>query len=167
MTRKHILPIVAAIALIVGTLAFRLWPRTLKPEECSELYRRYADSPDICATYIKDKRINSRVSVDVTMLEAVTDTGWAVLQRDFGLPKIPKEYEAMYYGDSNTVDIKYIPKSDTRLPADSVLLNNNIVAISFPKHTICIYTIEDSVQFRAVTRDWFENSINQTHSSTP
>lgn len=161
MTRKHIIPIAIAMALIAVTLAFRLWPRTLEPEECSVLYQRYADSPDICATYIKDKRINSRVSVDVTMLEAVTDTGWAVLQRDFGLPDIPKEYESLYYGDSNTVDIKYIPKSDTRLPADSVLLNNNIAAISFPKRTICIYSIEDSVQFRAVTKDWFENSIKQ------
>ena len=57
MTRKHILPIVAAIALIVGTLAFRLWPRTLKPEECSVLYQRYADSPDICLLHRNHKKL--------------------------------------------------------------------------------------------------------------
>lgn len=161
MTRKHIIPIAIAMALIAVTLAFRLWPRTIAPEHCGELYLRYAGNPHVRATYIKGKRIDSRVSVDVTMLEAVTDTGWVVLRRDFGLPDIPKEYESLYYGDSNVVDIKYIPKSNPELPADSVLLNNNIAAISFPKRTICIYSIEDSVQFRAVTKDWFENSIKQ------
>ena len=77
--RKRILAAAMAVAVVAATLAFRLWPRTLSPVQCGEPYRRYAGSDIVRASFIKDKRINDSVSVDVTLLEAVGDSGWVVL----------------------------------------------------------------------------------------
>ena len=115
MTRKHILPIVAAIALIVGTLAFRLWPRTLKPEECSVLYQRYADSPDICATYIKNYRVNDTLTLNATLLEALTDSGWAELKHVLAIKEPDKNLDLIQPSiDNGDEAFTLIQKNPTR-----------------------------------------------------
>ena len=169
MRVQPILKVAFVLFVIGGTLACRLWPRTLPPERCSELYQRYYTSSDIRASFIKDKIINDTVTADVTVLEAISDTGWTILQRDFNIPIIPKEYEAIFYGDSNHVTIRTINKKDPILPVDTVnKLNNNIMLTSRPKHFICIFTITDSIQILAISNYNYEyNLSNNTNKTTP
>lgn len=158
--KKHIIPLAFVALVVLGTLAFRLWPRTLATGQCDELYNRYAGSSDIHASFIKSKRINDTVDVDMTMLEALTDTGWAILQRDFNLPVIPEEYVPLFYGDSNRVVQKLIPKNDPSQLPDSVLLNNNLVAILFHRHTICVFEIKNMTQYNVIITENLNNNIS-------
>lgn len=150
MTRKHILPIVAAIALIVGTLAFRLWPRTLKPEECSVLYQRYAESPDICATYIKNYRVNDTLTLNATLLEATTDSGWAILLKDFNISPLPPEILARIK-HKDAVTSWYVLHGTSDGPMDTVDKGKNdfVVASEF-EHIITIFEIKSRDHMSAV-----------------
>ena len=79
--------VMCAAVITATTLAVRM-SRTVPLDECSELYRRYCDVPGIRAAFIKDKKINDTVFVDVTLLQAMDDSAWCVLQKDFNLPAI-------------------------------------------------------------------------------
>lgn len=58
-------------------------PRTVPLEECSEVYKRYCDVEGVSASYVKDFPVNDTLTVGVTLLEATTDSGWAVLSHKF------------------------------------------------------------------------------------
>ena len=161
MRVQPILKVAFVLFVIGGTLACRLWPRTLPPERCSELYQRYYTSSDIRASFIKDKIINDTVTADVTVLEALSDTGWTILQRDFNLPIIPKEVEALFNSDSNKVSIKYINKEGPTHPIDSInRLNNNIMLVSRPKRTICYFSIDNIKQLYAIIYYGIDNNTS-------
>ena len=159
MKKNHIVPIALIVVILGGTLALRLWPRTLTVEQCSEVYQKYVGRNDIQASFIKNKRINGSMAVDMTMLAAVGDSGWTVLQHDFRIPVIPKEYEEYFYADTNQLSLKLVSKKNPSLPMDSIVSNNDLVAISYPKRLICIFSIEDTTQLKALLRDSYDNNV--------
>lgn len=156
--------IVVGALLVVVFVAILLWHRWywfFPSKEVSEMYSKYEHVDGINAAYVQAYRVNDTVTVDVTLLQAVSDTGWTILQRDFNLPIIPKEVEALFNGDSNKVSTKYINKKDPASPVDTVnVLNNNTVIISRPKRTLCIFTINDTTQLKAITRYGIDNNIS-------
>ncbi|MBR1765468.1 MAG: hypothetical protein IJ745_00335 [Bacteroidales bacterium] len=160
MNKKHIVPIALIVVILGGTLAIRLWPRTLTAEQCSEVYQKYVGRDDIQATFIKDKRINDSIAVNMTMLSAAGDSGWAVLQHDFNMPVIPKEYEEYFYADTNQLSLKLVPKKNPSLPMDSIISNNDLVATSYSKRLICIFSIENTSQLKAILRDSYDNNVS-------
>lgn len=78
--------IILAVALGVITLIYR-WHRIFPTHEVSEIYSRYAKEEGIDAAFVKDYRVNDSVTVDVTLLEATTDSAWVNLMNDFDLGK--------------------------------------------------------------------------------
>ena len=137
MKKKYILPIVLGL-LALGTLfALRTWPRTLDAEQCGELYRQYAATPGIHASFIKDYPVNDTLAVDVIHLQASSDSTWCDLLVDFGMPKA---FLNKYYFDTNSFtgdDVNnlimfYIDKDNPqkRLPRSNP---NSRLAISFHK----------------------------------
>ena len=86
--------IILMIALGVITLVFR-WHRIFPTDEVSELYTRYEHVEGLDVSYIKDFKVNDTVCVDVTMLEAKTDSAWALLKRDFEVAELTQEYQDM------------------------------------------------------------------------
>lgn len=160
MKKRSIISVVIALTVIVGTLLFRLWPRTLSSEQCGALYQKYAGRDDIEASFIRGKRINDTVMADMTILKAVSDTGWAVLVHDFSLPVIPEEYEALFYSDTSQITIRQVPKTDPSQPTDNDILKNDVVAISFYRHSIYIFTINSTSQLKALLRGAFEYNLS-------
>ncbi len=128
--------------LLLGMLACLLWPRVVQLEECSEVYRRYEGLEGIDAAYIKNYRVNDTLTLPVTLLEATTDSGWARLQKDFGVPEIPKEYEDLFYADSNQVSVKKYVNPENPLDTQS----NDLVATSRYKRAICYFEIQNKEQ---------------------
>ena len=112
------------------------------------------------ATYVKDYRINDTLTIGVTLLEATTDSGWAMLQEDFGLPVIPKEYEERFVGDSNRVSIKKFPK-DVPLFLDGDTLTDDLIIVSLYKHTICHFVIHSGNQFKTIMFNHLDDNIRQ------
>ena len=157
MRKSWIITILLCLFIIAASIVAVRWPRTVPLSQCSELYRHYADNPDIHASFIKDFRINDTLVVDVTLLKAASDTGWALLRKDFNL-NIPKESEELFY-ESGRASWKYIPKANPALPPDSNMLNNDCLAISFSKHILCIFTITDDYHAKAISDFIFDYNI--------
>lgn len=147
------------LLIVLGTLTVKLWPRTVPFDQCSDVYKRYAKMDGVDATFIKDYKVNDSVVVSATMLEATTDSAWIILQHDFSIPIIPKEYEEYFYADTNQLSLKLVPKKNPSLPMDSIILNNDLVAISYPKRLICIFSIENTSQLKAILRDKYDYNV--------
>lgn len=148
-----VVTLVMCAAVITATaLAVRM-SRTVPLDECSELYRRYCDVPGIRAAFIKDKKINDTVFVDVTLLQAMDDSAWCVLQKDFNLPAIPEELEALFYGDSSRVIVKCIAKGHPEMEIDTSFTKVDMVAYSYFKRTITVFDVTEDNQRKAILRN--------------
>ena len=146
-------------AIVVGAmLAWGYLTRVVPYWQSSEVYKRYSEVEGVRATYIKDFRVNDTVTVGVTLLEATTDSGWAVLQEDFGVPAVPEGYEKYYY-DSNRVSTKMYPKS-VPLYIDGDTLMNDLIAISRYKHCICHFVITSKEKKNLIMHKHYKDNIN-------
>ena len=130
-----------AVVMVVAVCMQRVVPYW----QCSEVYKKYSRVEGVRATYVKDYRVNDTLTVGVTLLEATVDSGWVTLQEDFGLPVIPKEYEKFFCADSNKVSLKFFPKKEP-LCLDGDTLLNDVLAISFYKHTIAYFEVKNRMQ---------------------
>lgn len=134
------------LLIVLGTLTVKLWPRTVPFDQCSVAYQTYASQPGIRAAFIKDYRINDTVRVDVTLLEAQTDSAWTQLTDDFNA-QLPPD---MPSPPPNTVDFWYAPHDNYSHPMDTILTNNDIIAVSHDIRTIAIFHIESEKQIDAI-----------------
>ena len=164
MKKTHILilGLLVAVATVVVVQVVRYLPRVVPYWQCSEVYKRYSRVEGVRATYMKDYRINDTLTIGVTLLEATTDSGWAMLQEDFGLPVIPKEYEERFVGDSNRVSIKKFPK-DIPLFLDGDTLTDDLIIVSLYKHTICHFVIHSDEQFRTIMFKHLDDNTKKQH----
>ncbi len=86
--RHRTLIITLLSLLLVGcAAAWKFIPHTLSHDECSDVYRHFADMrlPGVRVTYVQDKIINDTLRLPVTLLQAETDEGWAAIDSLFGL----------------------------------------------------------------------------------
>ena len=134
--------------LLLGMLACLLCPRVVQLEECSEAYRRYEGLEGIDAAYIKNYRVNDTLTLPVTLLEATTDSGWARLQEGFGIIPYPPEVLAII--DTNAVETWFAPKDDLSKPMDSILTNNDIIAVHRNGRKVAIFEIVTEQQINSI-----------------
>ena len=151
----YITLLICLLAVGVALVVVRC-PRTVPWEQCSEVYKKYSQMDGINAAYIKDYRINDTLTIGVTLLEATTDSGWATLQEDFEVPAI-QEYKEYYY-DSNKVSLKLYTKS-VPLYSDGDTLINDLITISYYKHTIGHFVIQSEEQKRAIIFKHLDDNI--------
>lgn len=137
------------LLIVVGTLCVKLWPRTVPFEQCSEIYQKYAHTPGIDAAFVKDYRINDTVTIDATVLEATTDSAWAMLQNDFNVPIIPDEYKELL-DNSKSISLRLAPKNNPKAPMDSILLNNDMITISRKMQTIQVFHVTSALQIASI-----------------
>ena len=87
MRHRTLIITILALLLVGGAAACKFLPHTLSYDECSDVYRHFADMrlPGVRVTYIQDKIINDTLRLPVTLLQAESDEGWAALDSLFGL----------------------------------------------------------------------------------
>ena len=87
MRHRTLIITLLSLLLVGGTAAWKFLPHTLSYDECSDVYRHFADMrlPGVRVTYIQDKIINDTLRLPVTLLQAETDEGWAAIDSLFGL----------------------------------------------------------------------------------
>ena len=136
------------VAIVGGTLAIKYLPSIVPYWQCSEVYKRYAHTKDIRATYIKNFPLNDTLTVGVTLLEATTDSGWARLQEGFGIIPYPPEVLAII--DTNAVESWFAPKDDLSKPMDSILTNNDIIAVHRNGRKVAIFEIVTEQQINSI-----------------
>ena len=106
--------IIALLTLLLagGAAAWKFIPHTLSHDECSDVYRHFADiqMEGVRVTYVRDKVVNDTLRLPVTLLQAESDAGWAILDSLFGLKAdrnklindttIPDEVKQMFLRNS-------------------------------------------------------------------
>ena len=87
MRYRTLIIIILSLLLVGGAAAWKFLPHTLSYDECSDVYRHFADMrlPGVRVTYVQDKIINDTLCLPVTLLQAETDEGWAAIDSLFGL----------------------------------------------------------------------------------
>ena len=147
-TKGFLFPIVC-VAVVCATVALlRMEPRTVPYEQCSEVYKRYAEVEGVRASFVKDFWLNDSVAVDVVLLEATDSAGWVRLQRDLAITPIPPEAAAIM--NNNSVNIWLASKQDYSMRTDSVVLNNDLIAMQYFKRSIAIFNINSEEQMEAI-----------------
>ena len=147
MKRTALLLTLAAVAVLGGTLVLRLWPRSLPPEECSELYRAYMDTPGVDATFIRGFQVNDTVSVDVTLLQATDSTGWATLVTDFQVRR-----ESLT-GRNDHIITRKAKRGHTDRQIDTIPENNDLILIADGMRKISIFHITDKRQLYQIINE--------------
>ena len=134
MKKNTLIPIAIMLAIIGAAAVYKLWPRTVPWDECSEVYRRYADTPGVNAAYVKDYRVNDTLILSATILEAKDSTAWNTLYSDFKL--------TMHY---NPINNQHIEKGKDALEIFLFKPNNDVSVASHRDRYICIFEIDDSL----------------------
>lgn len=139
------------LLIVLGTLIVKLWPRTVPFDQCSEIYQKYASMENVKASFIKDYKVNDSVFVDVTLIEATTDSAWNVILNDFNMPVIPEEYRELVEKNSS-IEFNLISKEDPQ-KIDEDIDNNDVLVLSRQKHSVCILHINNKIQRNAIIRN--------------
>ena len=134
------------LLIVLGTLTVKLWPRTVPFDQCSEIYKKYANVEKVKASFIKDYKVNDSVFVDVTLLEAIDSVGWDILKKDFELPALPPELQQLVDNGEDLVFTKSIPKSEI----DKSDFPNDLLAISHMTHIVTVFHINSDIEYVSV-----------------
>ena len=140
MKRQWIIAGVVSLLLIVGgfVVAQCLW--WLPQGKCSEVYRRYADSRDIAAAYIKDYKVNDTLILNATVLRALNDTGWASLRADFNI-KLSHNDSTALAADLDPLGLKLGFNFGDEIKSD-----DDFAAFSLKDRYICVFQDIDESQ---------------------
>lgn len=85
----------------------------------TDLYKRYADRADIRVASVSNFELDSGITADVTLLEAIDDEGWQWLCREFSLVELSKQQmEQIRQGWDVTMFAHRSPADPTK-PADN------------------------------------------------
>ena len=152
-----------AIVAAVGTV---FWRHILPRWQVSDIYRRYEHVDGIAASYIHNYHVNDTLTLFVTLLEATTDSGWAVLVRDFEMDELSPMLQMLIdrgenrrsatVSGANLVFSKLIPKS-----RPSASAKNDVLAYSYTTRSVSIFHIANDEEKHAVLYHNIKKSINQ------
>ena len=135
------------VAAVVAAVAVVFCRHILPRWQVSDLYRRYEHVDGIAASYIHNYPVNDTLTLDVTLLEATTDSAWNGLVKEFNLSG---QFNAELPSDTNAVSFWFAPRNHYNLPMDSTLLNNDIVVASQYRKTMAVFHITSEDQVNAI-----------------
>ena len=133
--------------------------RYLLPERhVSDIYRRYHNADGIAASYSHTFPVNDTLRLDVTLLEATTDSAWQALCADFAISDIVETIEdidphAIFSRQVNRHDYAQIVRGDSP--------DAEILAISYDSKTLSIFHTSNAAEKHAVFHYNYTESINQ------
>lgn len=164
MRKSTLISLLLALVLIGGLAIWRYMPRALSYDECSTVYRHYADMQleGVRVTYIKDKIINDSLRLPVTLIEAETNRGWEQLDSIF-LGYIPEEVREDFIGD-DTCFIFY--RANIETPERQVGIDkfhpDDVTVYIYPSlHRISIF--EPYNKQSSTIGDFFDAAFKETY----
>lgn len=158
MKRAWLITIIICLVILGGGAVVLLLPQVVPFDQCSEVYKRYADMDGIDATFIKDYKVNDSIRVNVTLLQATDSVSWNIIAKDLNVPpppEIPDEYKGLFLQSSSFgyFIIKNKPNEDKQIHDK----RKDICTFSREKMTICIFHTCNETQIDAI----LDNSIDE------
>ena len=150
MKRAWLITIIICLVLLGGGGAVLLLPQVVPFDQCSDVYKRYADMDGVDATFIKDYKVNDTVTVRATLLETKDTTLWDSMCCNFGISLFsmyPKEYrEGMSLEHSFGQHIII----DTNVANQGNVNYKTLVVFSHLNKSMCIFHDIDDLQYNAI-----------------
>lgn len=144
MNKRNIITVAVCLVAVCLVLVVKYHPRTLPIEECSQVYKDYADDPHVAVAFIKDFPVNDTIRVDVTTLRALDSTGWHSLMLYFGYTEEMMENYYEFVKQMMNRPIHqfvsfYVEKNDFRNRVPLTDSNCLLVTSSYKDQTFSIY----------------------------
>lgn len=148
MKRRWIITLLLLPVVVLAVLFLTRNLHTVPPDECSDVYRQYKDTPDIKASFIKDYPLNDTTTIDVTSFTALDTASWRWLRTQFGFGK--PDFSTMEPG---CIFSRIAPKGHYDQPTDqSNPMNNDKIIGSGYDRTIEIFHITDTNQIELFSK---------------
>ncbi len=136
--------LVAAAVLAVGVA---VWRYTAPQRHVSDLYLRYENADGIAASYIHNYHVNDTIRIDVTLLEATTDSAWQALCTDFALSDIVEELKEVA---PSAVFSRQVSRHDYSQVVLGDSPDAEILAISCDSKTFAVFHTRNAAEMHAV-----------------
>ena len=133
-----------AVATAVGVV---VWRHVLPMRSVSDLYRRYEHADGIAASYIHNYHVNDTIRIDVTLLEATTDSAWQALCTDFALSDIVEELKEVA---PSAVFSRQVSRHDYSQVVLGDSPDAEILAISCDSKTFAVFHTRNAAEMHAV-----------------
>ena len=133
-----------AVAAAVGVV---VWRHVLPMRSVSDLYRRYEHADGIAASYIHNYHVNDTIRIDVTLLEATTDSAWQALCTDFALSDIVEELKEVA---PSAVFSRQVSRHDYSQVVLGDSPDAEILAISCDTKTFAVFHTRNAAEIHAV-----------------
>ncbi len=144
MKKWHKTLLVAAAILAV---AVAVWRYTAPQRQVSDLYRHYEHADGIAASYIHNFPVNDTLTLDVTLLEATTDSAWQALCADFALSDIVETIENL---DPHAIFSRQVSRRDYAQVVRGDSPDAEILAISCDSKTFAVFHTHNAAEMHAV-----------------
>lgn len=136
------------LALAVATaVGIAVWRYTAPQRHVSDLYRRYEHADGIAASYIHNFPVNDTLRVDVTLLEATTDSAWQTLCADFALSDLVEEMKEIA---PSAVFSRWVNRRDYRQVVRGDSHDAELLAISCDSRTFAVFHTRNAAEMHAV-----------------
>ena len=139
--------LVAAAVLAVGVA---VWRYTAPQRHVSDLYRRYEHADGIAASYIHNFPVNDTLRVDVTLLEATTDSAWQALCADFAILDILDIVEAIEQANPHIVFSRQVSRRDYTQVVLGDSPDAEILSVSCDSKTFAVFHTRNAAEIHAV-----------------
>ena len=144
-----------AVAAAVGVVVCR---HVLPRHRVSPLFERYEHADGIAASYIHNYPVNDTLTLDVTLLEATTDSAWQSLCTDFALSDI---VEIMEQTDPNTTFLRQVSRHNYSQVALGDSPDAECLAISCNSKTFAVFHTHNVAEMHAVVYHNLKKLSNQ------
>ena len=151
MTLLFALAVAAAVGVVV-------WRHVLPRHRVSPLFERYEHADGIAASYIHNYPVNDTLTLDVTLLEATTDSAWQSLCTDFALSDI---VEIMEQTDPNTTFLRQVSRHNYSQVALGDSPDAECLAISCNSKTFAVFHTHNVAEMHAVVYHNLKKLSNQ------
>lgn len=153
----RLVTVLAVVELAIIAAAFH-WEYLFPSSDVSRLYQRYSHTDGISAVFVKKYRLSDSLCVDLTMLKALNAEAWDSLLSDLNI--LPPPPDVVKTRGIKGVFIKTVPKKDYRQRPDSIIENNDVMAISFSHRHLTVYNVESKEQASAIKKVKLSENFN-------
>ena len=149
---------------ILGVAAVAAWRYLLPERHVSDLYRRYHNADGIAASYIHNFPVNDTLTLDVTLLEATTDSAWQALCADFALSDF---VETIIQTAPHVVFSRQVSRHDYSKVVLGDAPDAECLAISCDTKTFAVFHTRNATEMNAVLYHNLTNKPTKTTSKKP
>ena len=134
----------------------------------TDLYQRYASQPNIKVASVNNFALDSASHLDVTLIEAIDDQGWAWMKREFMIGDLAPEQQSTLDAGS---DVVLFSRRNRKNPSDNApIVNEQIDAggscfmgISYLNRTVFVFCADDEAQYDALVTLLVKKIMHSSH----